>query len=260
MKDAITQSSARSYLANKVPEVTLIFWLIKMMSTTVGETGADLLTFKLHWGLVNTTIVLGVLFLGVLYKQMQANRYIPWLYWLTVVLVSVFGTLITDNLTDKMHVPLALSTGVFGGLLILTFWFWYNSENTLSIREIDTFRREAFYWGAVLTTFALGTAAGDWVSEGLRLGYAVSAIWFGGAIAAVAVAHYFFRLSSVTSFWIAYVLTRPLGASCGDLMAKSAKHGGLGLGTVPTSIIFLGVIVALIVYLTHIANRRQVLL
>lgn len=251
----ITFSHFFKVSGNKVPEVTLIFWLIKMMSTTVGETGADLLTFKLHWGLTNTSICMGALFFMTVAAQLYSRRYIPWLYWLTVVLVSVFGTLITDNLTDQLDVPLSISTCVFGVLLVATFAIWRSSEKTLSILEINSLKREIFYWLAVLTTFALGTAAGDWLSEGLHLGYALSAVLFGAAIILVVIAHYAFGVSSVTTFWVAYVLTRPLGASCGDLLSKSSRYGGFGVGTVNTSIVFAILILGLIAYLTRLQAR-----
>ena len=235
---------------NKVPQVTLVFWLIKMMSTTVGETAADLLIFRLHLGLWLTSLIMGALTVIALYLQLRVDRYVPWRYWLAVVLVSVFGTLITDNLTDHLHVPLGLSTVVFSMILAIAFTVWYRAEGTLSIYAIDTPSRERFYWCAILVTFALGTAAGDWISEGNHVGYFYSTLLFGGLIAATAVAHYAFHLRAVPSFWIAYVLTRPLGASCGDLLAKSAKYGGLGFGIVSTSGVFLTIIVALVFWLT----------
>ncbi|MBI1205430.1 MAG: hypothetical protein GC182_23245 [Rhodopseudomonas sp.] len=240
---------------NKVPEVTLIFWLVKMMSTTVGETAADYLNADLHFGLTATSIVTGVLLAGALALQLRASRYIPSLYWLVVLLVSVFGTLITDNLTDKLDVPLALSTGVFGLALLATFAIWYARERTLSIQSIDTPTRETFYWIAILFTFALGTAAGDWIAESLGLGFAFSALLFGGLIAATAFARFALRADSVICFWVAYVLTRPLGASCGDLLSQSTDNGGLGLGTTGTSALFLAVIVGLVAYLSAAQTR-----
>lgn len=163
-------TNARTSWLNKVPEVTLFFWLIKMMSTTVGETAADFLNMDLGWGLTNTTVLTGVLFVIVLVLQLRATRYVPALYWATVLLISVFGTLVTDNLTDRFGVPLAFSTGLFGAFLSLTFVLWFNEERTLSIHNITTRKRELFYWAAILFTFSLGTAAGDWAAEGLNLG------------------------------------------------------------------------------------------
>lgn len=243
---------------NKVPEVTLFFWLIKMMSTTVGETAADFLNMDLGWGLTNTTLLTGVLFVITLALQLRATRYVPALYWATVLLISVFGTLVTDNLTDRFGVPLAFSTGVFGALLILTFVLWFNEEKTLSIHSITTHKRELFYWVAILFTFSLGTAAGDWVAEGLNLGYFNAATLFGALILLTALAFYLFRANSVLCFWIAYILTRPFGASCGDLLSQSPVNGGVGLGTTGTSILFLLIIISLVGYLTF-RNNMEIL-
>ena len=243
-------------LAVKVPVViTLYFWLIKIMATTVGETAADYLAVDLHLGLVATSVVMTVLFVAVLTAQMRARRYVPWLYWLTVTLISVVGTLVTDNLTDQLGVPLPVSTALFAAALMATFMFWWFSERSLSIHSIATPRREAFYWAAILFTFALGTAGGDLAAERMQLGYVVSAASFGGAIALTAAAYYLFRASAVTTFWIAYILTRPLGATFGDWLSKPGAEGGLGLGTMGTSALFLLAILALVIYLT--ATRRD---
>lgn len=242
---------------NKVPEVTLFFWLIKMMSTTVGETAADYLNMDLHFGLTNTSLITGVLLLVALFFQTRIRRYVPSLYWIVVVLISVFGTLITDNLTDHFGVSLAFSTGLFSVMLAATFVIWHQAERTLSIHAIDTPRRERFYWLAILFTFALGTAAGDWVAEGWQLGYLNSALLFGALIALTAVAHYWFKANSVLCFWIAYVLTRPFGASCGDLLSQPAGSGGLGLGAAGTSGLFLVAIISLVTYLTLMQKRLQ---
>ncbi|MDN4572727.1 hypothetical protein OYT13_11205 [Pandoraea sp. XJJ-1] len=243
-------SQASPVWLNKVPEVTLTFWLIKMMSTTVGETAADFLNVNLGFGLTGTSAVMGVLLAVFLGLQVSARRYIPWRYWSTVVFVSVFGTLVTDNLSDNLGVPLAASTLAFSAALLLTFGIWYAKERTLSIHSIDTIKRELFYWTAILLTFALGTAAGDWVAEGLNLGYANSALVFGALIGLAAIARFVFHRSAVTTFWVAYVLTRPFGASCGDLLSQPSSNGGLGLGVVDTSAGFVAAIVVLVLYLS----------
>jgi uncharacterized membrane-anchored protein len=174
-----------------------------------------------------------------------------------VVVISVFGTLITDNMTDLHNVPLTTSTPIFAAILAVVFAVWYGVERTLSIHTIFTRRREAFYWLAILFTFALGTAAGDLVAEQFSLGYGPSIAIWGGAIAAITLAHYVFRLNAVLAFWLAYILTRPLGASIGDFMSQhSHKYGGLGLGTTGTSYIFLGCILALVTFLS-ITKRDQ---
>lgn len=238
-------------LLNKVPEITLYFWVIKVLATTVGETAADFLNVNLGLGLTGTSVVTAAVLAVALAAQMRARRYVPGLYWLTVVLISIVGTLITDNLVDGLGVPLQTTTIAFAILLAATFAIWFASERTLSIHAVTSTRREAFYWAAILFTFALGTAAGDLVAEGLGLGYGVSALVFGGLIALVTVAHYRFRLGAVLSFWIAYVLTRPLGASLGDGLSQPRADGGLGLGTVATSALFLTAILALVIHLAR---------
>src|SRR5437764_2522690 len=244
---------SRAEIANrlsKVPEVTVYFWIIKILATTVGETAADYMNDTLGFGLTWTTVVMTVALVFALVAQFRARRYVPGIYWLAVVLISVVGTLITDNLTDNFGVPLTTTTIVFGIALAGTFAVWYASERTLSIHTIYTTRREGFYWLAILFTFALGTAAGDLTAERLNVGYAWSLVLFAAVIAAVAVAHYGFRLNAVLAFWIAYILTRPLGASTGDLLSQPRADGGLGLGTTVTSVAFLAAILIVVVYLT----------
>ena len=229
--------AARKML-NKVPEVTLYFWVIKILCTTVGETASDYLATNLNLGLTKTTLITGALLIATLVLQFRLRRYVPIVYWLGVVLISVVGTQITDNLVDNYNVTLPTTTTIFSIVLALVFAGWYASERTLSIHTIYTTRREAFYWLTVLFTCALGTAAGDLTAERLNVGYAWSVVLFAAVIAAVAVAHYRFKLNAVLAFWIAYILTRPLGASMGDLLSQSRSGGGLGLGTTVTSIIF----------------------
>jgi uncharacterized membrane-anchored protein len=251
------QESLGRKMLNKVPEITLFFWVIKIMCTTVGETAADYLNVNLGLGLTNTTYVAGALLALLLAIQFSLKRYVPGVYWLVVVVISVFGTLITDNMSDAYHVPLTTSTALFSVILAAVFGVWYLVERTLSIHTIVTTRREAFYWLAILFTFALGTAAGDLVAEKFTLGYAVSIGLFAAAIALVAFGHYVLKMNPVLTFWLAYILTRPLGASIGDEMSqRTHQYGGLGLGTTGTSYIFLGCIFALVLYLTR-SKRDQ---
>ncbi len=244
-------------MLNKVPEVTLFFWIIKILCTTVGETAADYLNVNLGFGLSNTTYVTGALLAVLLLVQFRLRRYVPAVYWAVVVVISVFGTLITDNLTDRYNVPLTTSTWAFSLILAAVFIVWFAVERTLSIHSIVTTRREAFYWLAILATFALGTAAGDLVGEKANLGYFVSILVFGGVIALIAVGHFVFGLNAVLTFWAAYIMTRPLGASVGDFLTQSShKFGGLGLGTTVVSYVFLACILALVTYLS-ITKRDQ---
>lgn len=247
--ETLTRERAMQML-NKVPEVTLYFWTIKIMATTVGETAADFLNSNLHLGLTGTSVIMGGLLTVFLALQMRARKYVPWVYWVTVVLISVAGTLVTDNLVDNFGVALQTTTVIFGLALLATFAAWYASEKTLSIHTIFTTRRELFYWAAILFTFALGTAAGDLAAEGLGLGYANSALIFGSLIGVITFAYYVFRANAVLAFWVAYILTRTLGASFGDYLSQPVANGGLGLGTVVTSVLFLVTIVSLVIYLS----------
>jgi uncharacterized membrane-anchored protein len=244
-------------MLNKVPEVTLYFWIIKVLCTTVGETAAYYLYDNHGFGLTNTSYVMSAVLIVALVFQFGSRRYKPGIYWLAVVLISIVGTLISDNLVDNYGVALQTTTIVFGIALAVTFASWYASERTLSIHTIYSTRREAFYWLTVLFTFCLGTSAGDLMSERLNLGYPLAVGIFAAMIAVVVVAHVRFKLNAILAFWMAYVLTRPLGASIGDLMSQARVDGGLGLGTTVTSAIFLATILSLVVYLA--ITRRDVI-
>jgi uncharacterized membrane-anchored protein len=251
-------------MLNKVPEVTLYFWLIKILATTVGETASDYLNETLGFGLHNTIGVMGVLLIAILVVQFRRDRYVPWVYWLTVVMISIVGTLITDNMTDGYKIPLTTSTAIFAVLLAITFAAWFQSERTLSIHSIFTRRRESFYWLTILFTFALGTAAGDLLQE--KSGWSLEAlvVLWGSAIAIITAIHFAVKgrlhaehrrqsSNAVLAFWLAYIMTRPLGASIGDLLTTSRHESpsGLGLGTNAVSAVFVVVIVGLVTYLTR---------
>jgi uncharacterized membrane-anchored protein len=253
---AANASETGRRMLNKVPEITIYFWVIKILCTTVGETAADYLNTSLGLGLNGTTVVMtGLLVVGLI-VQFWTKRYVPTVYWIAVVLISVVGTLITDKITDDLKVPLEVTTFVFGVALAITFGLWYHQEKTLSIRTIYTQRREGFYWATILWTFALGTAAGDLGLETLgdympkNKALLLSAVFFVLVIAAAAVAHLAFKVNSVLAFWVAYVFTRPLGANLGDLFSLPPADGGLGLGPKVTSLLFLGAILVSIIYLS----------
>ena len=241
---------------NKVPEIALAFWVVKVMSTTVGETGADFLAVNVGWGQAVTRGIMGALLMAALFLQLRTRRYTPWIYWSTVVLVSVVGTQITDALTDGLGVPLSLSTTVFAFALAGIFALWYGAERTLSIHDIVSPRREMFYWAAILCTFALGTAAGDLATEALGMGFGWGALAFGGLIALTWAA---WRLGghATLTFWIAYILTRPFGAALGDLLTQAKTYGGLGLGARWTSAIFLTVITLLVAMAQIAAGQKH---
>ncbi|HEX6875629.1 MAG TPA: hypothetical protein VF165_08215 [Nocardioidaceae bacterium] len=236
-------------MLNKVPEVTVYFWVIKILCTTVGESFADYINETLGFGLTNTTLVFSAALVVAMIAQFRVRRYVPSLFWLTVVLISVVGTLLTDNLTDGHDVPLWFSTAVFSVLLAVVFGVWYAREHTLSIHSIVTTPREGFFWLTVLVTFALGTAVGDWTLDLTGWSPGTSVLLPLGLIAAVFAA---WRLGAgaVLTFWLAYILTRPLGANLGDFLGSDKSEGGLGLGTFGTSVLFLGIILALVVFLS----------
>ena len=236
-------------MLNKVPEITIFFWVIKILCTTVGETAADFLNTNLNLGLNGTSLVMGALLLIVLFFQFRSKKYKPSIYWLAVVLISIVGTLITDNLTDNFNISLVTTTVIFAVTLGVIFLVWYGVEKTLSIHSIRTTRREFFYWLAILFTFALGTAAGDLIAESFKLGYPLSALLFASGIGVVTFLYYKLNLNAVLAFWIAYILTRPLGASLGDYLSQAKDDGGLGLGVVITSLIFLVAILSTVIYL-----------
>jgi uncharacterized membrane-anchored protein len=237
-------------LLSKVPEVTVWFWIIKILCTTVGESFADWINTTLGVGLDITAIIFTVVLAAVLGWQLRLDRYVPFVYWAAVVVLSVTGTLYTDILTDDLGVPLAASTSVFAAVLAIVFGVWYARERTLSIHSIVTLPRESFYWLAVLVTFALGTAAGDWTIAVTGWGPGTSVLLPAGLIVSILIG---WRLgaNAVLSFWLAYILTRPLGANLGDWFASPSTGGGLGLGTAVTSAIFLAAILATVVYLTR---------
>jgi uncharacterized membrane-anchored protein len=234
---------------NKVPEITIYFWVIKILCTTIGESLADYINETRGYGLAKTTLIFSAALLVALVAQFGVRKYIPPIYWTVVVLISVVGTLLTDNLTDAHDVPLWISTAVFTGLLVAVFALWWVRERTLSIHAIVTTRREGFYWLTVLVTFALGTAAGDWTLDLTGWGPGPSVLLPAALILAVVIA---WRAGAgpVLTFWLAFILTRPLGANIGDFLSLSHDEGGLALGTFGTSMLFLAAILVTVVYLT----------
>jgi uncharacterized membrane-anchored protein len=244
---------------NRVPKVTIDFWLIKLMAVTMGETAADYLAVNLGLGLTSTAVFMSVVLGVALYLQFAQKKYVPAYYWAAVVLISVVGTLITDCLIDIVGVPLTTTTTVFTVLLALTFALWYFSEKTLSIHTIFSTKRETFYWLTILFTFALGTAAGDLVAEQYDIGYLNTGLVFCAIIAAFYVGYAILKLNAILMFWLAYIFTRPLGASFGDLLSQPKDYGGMGFGTVITSALFLAAIIALVVFMTvtHDGDQEQ---
>jgi uncharacterized membrane-anchored protein len=250
-------SSTASF--NRVPKVTVDFWLIKLMAVTMGETAADYLAVNMGLGLTATSLIMSAILAVALVLQFAQKKYVPWAYWLAVVLISIVGTLVTDNLVDNFGVRLETTTVFFGIALIATFIIWHAYEKTLSIHTIFTTRREALYWLAILFTFSLGTAAGDLVAEHFELGYLTTGLLFGAIIAAIAFAYHVLKIDGILAFWLAYILTRPLGASFGDLLSQPTEYGGLGFGTIVTSALFLASIVAIVAYMTLTHDGEEAL-
>ncbi|RLN48130.1 hypothetical protein BBJ29_010140 [Phytophthora kernoviae] len=262
-------------VTSKVPQITVFFWIIKVLATTVGETFADFLNQDAGLGLGGTSGVMLAITLLALFVQMRLRVYAAPVYWFVIVAISTVGTLLTDNLTDSLGASLEITTPVFVVALLLVFAGWFYVERDLSIHTICTRRREAWYWLAVLFTFALGTAAGDLIAEQLNIGYGNSLVLFAGCILVASLLWRFRVIGAVLGFWIVYILTRPLGASLGDLLSQnpadassggsssgsssgsaaaeealpSAWKAGLALGTTVTSMIFLGLIALLVTFL-----------
>lgn len=248
--EKISRRNSMNKVLSRVPEVTLPFWIVKVLATTVGETGADFLSATLNLGLGITSYVMSGVLLIALLNQFRLKRYVPVSYWIVVIFMSVTGTLITDRLVNDFGVSLVTTTIIFGTVLSVVFAFWYVKEKTLAMHSISTARRELFYWVAILFTFALGTATGDLIAEFLKLGYAQSVLIFGASIAAITIGYHYFKMNAVLAFWMAYILTRPLGASVGDLLSQPTTDGGFGWGTVGTSMVFLSIILSLVIYLS----------
>lgn len=252
----MTTTAQTNSPVNRVPDVTPAFWLIKLTAVTMGETAADFLAVNLGLGLGTTTLLMTAVLVVAILWQFGQRAYVPVSYWLSVVLISVVGTLITDNMTDALHIPLITSTIGFAVALGLTFAIWWLLERTLSIHAVFSLRREVFYWLAILFTFALGTAVGDLISETFGVGFAATGVLFGLIIASLAFGYFAFGLDGIWTFWLCYIFTRPLGASFGDLLAQPAEYGGLGLGTIVTSLVFLAIIAATVGVMTIKRRNR----
>jgi uncharacterized membrane-anchored protein len=235
-------------LLRKVPQVTLIFWVIKILSTGMGETTSDFLVRAINP--IVAVLLGGVCFAAALTLQLVVRRYIPWVYWLAVVMVAIFGTMVADVIHIVLGVPYVVSTIVFAVALTIVFVVWYLTEKTLSIHTITTRRRELFYWATVITTFALGTAVGDMTATTLHLGYFASGVLFAVLFAIPAIGYRFLGLNEVFAFWFAYIVTRPLGASFADWLGRPVNAGGVGIGTGIVSLALAVVIAILVGYLT----------
>lgn len=250
MEKKLSANKGQSLL-NRVPEITLIFWIIKILSTTVGETGADYLAETVGLGLPLTTIIMGFALAVSLIIQFKQGKYKPISYWSVVILMSIEGTLITDYLVDEHGVSLITTFVVFSLAMIIGFIVWYKREKTLSIHSITTASRERYYWIIIILAFSLGTAGGDLVSEKLELGYGVALGIFSGLIAIIGTLYYTKKISATVAFWLVFINTRPLGASLGDLLIQTPEDGGFGVSTLVINGVFFSVILFLLLYLVY---------
>lgn len=242
---------------NRVARLGILFWVVKIFSTTVGETAADYVAENLNLGLVLTAVVMGVITIAVTIWNFKQKKYFPPAYWLLIVMMSIEGTLITDLLVDELNVSLLILDVVFTVAMVLLFYFWYKKEHSLSIHSINNDSREKFYWLIVLTTFALGTGVGDTISEYLNFGYLNSLILFGSIFIVASLLSYFKLINETLAFWIAFIVTRPIGASIGDLFIQSKDDGGLGVSAGLINILFFIIIISSVIYLTINLNNKN---
>ena len=241
---------------NKIPAVTLLFWIMKICATTLGETAGDLLSMTLNVGYAISSLILISVFVVTLIAQLFSKRYIPVLYWGVILSTSTAGTTMSDYMDRTLGVGYAMGSLILITILIVILFLWYKSEKSLSVTNIKTFKGELFYWMAILFSNTLGTALGDFLADNSGLGFGGGAILIGSLLTLVVIAHYFTKISSVILFWIAFVLTRPFGATFGDLLTKVPEKGGLGFGTKGSSLILFAILAVLIIYTS--ARQKRV--
>lgn len=231
---------------NKLPQITLAFWVMKICATTLGETAGDLLSMTLDVGYAISSLILISAFVVTLIMQLSAKRYHPMLYWIVILSTSTAGTTMSDFMDRTLGLGYATGSAILIVILLAIFTAWYFSEKTLSVSSVTTLKAELFYWFAILFSNTLGTALGDFLADDSGLGFMGGALLIGSAIAVIVLLHYTTRLSSVALFWIAFVLTRPFGATLGDMLTKSHEKGGLDFGTIGSSMVLLSILVVLV--------------
>jgi uncharacterized membrane-anchored protein len=241
----------------KIPEITLLFWLMKICATTLGETAGDLLSMTLNVGYAISTIILMIGFLITLFGQLSLKKYVPAIYWLVILSTSTAGTTLSDFMDRTLGLGYATGSLILISLLVITLFIWYKLEKSLSVSEIKTKRGELFYWTAILVSNTLGTALGDYLADDSGLGFSGGAILIGSLLLITVLAYYFTKISRIFLFWIAFVLTRPFGATFGDLLTKSTEKGGLDFGTIGSSAILFSILILLVFYCSLEENRNQ---
>jgi uncharacterized membrane-anchored protein len=241
---------------NKLPQITIGFWIMKICATTLGETAGDLLSMTLNVGYAMSSIILISLFLISLSGQLFVKKYIPFIYWTVILATSTAGTTISDYMDRTLGLGYASGSTILLTLLITTLYIWYSNERSLSVENIKSFKGEIFYWTAILISNTLGTALGDFLADKSGLGFAGGAVFISTLLVLVILAHFFTKISSIFLFWIAFVLTRPFGATFGDLLTKSSDKGGFNFGTIGASLILFAILLILLLYATFNKNKR----
>jgi len=241
---------------NKLPQITIGFWIMKICATTLGETAGDLLSMTLNVGYAMSSIILISLFLISLSGQLFVKKYIPFIYWTVILATSTAGTTISDYMDRTLGLGYASGSTILLTLLITTLYIWYSNERSLSVENIKSFKGELFYWTAILISNTLGTALGDFLADNSGLGFAGGAVFISTLLVLVILAHFFTKISSIFLFWIAFVLTRPFGATFGDLLTKSSDKGGFNFGTIGASLILFAILLILLLYATFNKNKR----
>lgn len=253
--------NVRQEIANKLPQITLMFWIMKICATTLGETAGDLFSMTLNIGYAVSSMMLISIFVVSLVSQLLAKKFHPLLYWTVILTTSTAGTTMSDYMDRTLGLGYAAGASLLVTILLLVLGIWYLTEGTLSVDSITSRRSEIFYWTAILFSNTLGTALGDFLADSSGLGFAGGALLVGSCIALIALAHRFTRISSVLLFWMAFVLTRPLGATVGDILTKTPAKGGLGFGTTGSSLVLLAVLVILIIYTLrqqHVVPEKEI--
>jgi len=241
----------------KIPEVALLFWIMKICATTLGETAGDLLSMTLNVGYAISTVILMFGFLVTLFAQLLSKKYVPSIYWLVILSTSTAGTTMSDFMDRTLGLGYAVGSVILVVLLCLTLLVWYKFEKSLSVTDIKTKRGELFYWTAILVSNTLGTALGDYLADNSGLGFAGGAILIGSLLAIIVFAYFFTKISRIFLFWIAFVLTRPFGATFGDLLTKTHEKGGLDFGTIGSSSILFSVLLILVCYTSLVTPQLQ---
>lgn len=242
---------------NKLPQITLAFWVMKICATTLGETAGDLLSMTLDVGYAASSLILISLFLITLFGQLATRRYNPLLYWLVILSTSTAGTTMSDFMDRTLGLGYASGSAILVSILVATFALWRLSGTPLAVGDIRNLKGELFYWTAILFSNTLGTALGDFLADDSGLGFAGGALLIGSLIAGIVLLHYFTRINAVLLFWLAFVLTRPFGATLGDVLTKGHEKGGLGFGTVGSSAVLLGVLLVLVVFASLRESRVE---